>query len=99
MDTVTNSVYYSLAIGSVLPGIISVIIKPSWSTRLQAVVAFVICLLASAGVVYATGETGGKDFVAVLAIVVTVTQSMYRAVWRPTGVSPAIEHATSGGVK
>ena len=86
---------YSLIVGFLLPPVLSVIVQSSWSDRLKAVVAFLACAVAGAGVAYFQGDLTGKRLVEAGLVVLVTALATYRNFWRPTGISPAIESKTN----
>jgi hypothetical protein len=94
---VTDFEMYSLLVGFFLPPALAVIQQQRFSTKLRAVIAFVACVIAGAGVAFFQGDLTGKRFVSGALIVMTVGLATYRNFWKPTGVTPAIESATEVG--
>jgi hypothetical protein len=94
---VTDFEMYSLLVGFFLPPVMSIVQQSSWPDKVRAVVAFLACLVAGAGVAYFQGDLTGKRFVSAALIVMTVGLATYRNFWKPTGVSPAIESKTNVG--
>ena len=86
---------WSLIVGFVLPPVLSVVQQSGWSDRLRAIVAFLACALAGAGVAYFQGDLTGRRFVEAGLVVLVTAVATYRNFWRPTGVSPAIETKTN----
>lgn len=86
---------WALAVGFFSPPVISVIQQSRWSTRTRSLVAFVFYLVLAAVTAYLAGAFTGGDFVKIALIVFVMASVSYQHLWRPTGVSPAIESATS----
>lgn len=82
-------------VGFVLPPIMSIIIQSGWSTRVQAIVAFVVSVLAGAGTAYFSGNFVDRDVISCALIVFTVGIATYYGFWKPTGISPSIERVTT----
>lgn len=93
MDIVNGGTWLLLT-GTVLPPVISLINRSRWSSAVKSVVALLVCTVAAVAVAWKEGITGGKDIASAIIIVITVTKALYEAVWKPTGISPAIEEAT-----
>ena len=91
----TDFEMYSLLVGFFLPPVLAIVQQSSWSDRLRAVVAFVACLLAGAGVAYFQGDLTGKRFITGALVVMVTGLATYRNFWKPTGVAPAIETKTN----
>ena len=91
----TNFQMWSLVVGFALPPVLSVVQQSQWSDRLRAVVAFLACAVAGAGVAYFQGDLTGERFVEAGLVVLVTAIATYRNFWKPTGVSPAIEAKTN----
>lgn len=96
---ILNDVWYLLLTGTVLPLLISLINQCHWSAGVKSIVALVVCCAAAAAVSIHAGVTSGQGIAGAAIIVVTVTKALYEAFWKPTGIAPTIENATSTGGK
>ncbi|MFJ5143071.1 hypothetical protein [Streptomyces sp. NPDC088707] len=87
------------AVGSLTPLITAVVQRPEWSVRAKKIVAAVMALLA--GVFTVAYEGGIEQFqhgvptFATIAAVLAVSQSAHDLIWKPIGIAPAIESATT----
>lgn len=88
---------WSLIVGFFMPPVQAVIQQTGWSSRLRAVVNFVACAVAGAGVAFFQGDFTGKRFVESALVVLVTTIAVYKGTWKSTGIAPAIEEATSPG--
>lgn len=88
---------YSGVIGFFVPVLISVIVQTGWSDRAKAIAAFLVSLAAGAGTAYFSGNFDGRDVVTCALITLTVGISTYYGFWKPIGVAPAIQAATTFG--
>lgn len=78
----------------VSPFITALINRPSFSVNLRRAVAFTIAIIVAVVAVLGTeGFTG--HWYQDLILVLTVGTFAYEALWKPTGIAPAIENATS----
>jgi len=86
-----------LAVGFFSPLVIAVIKQAGWSPRRQAIVAFLFYVAVATVTAWLAGifNTAGI-IVAILVIFVTAGNS-YKLLWKPTGVAPAIQAATTIG--
>ena len=91
----SNLEMWALIVGFVLPPVLSVVQQSSWSPRLRAVMAFIACALAGAGVAYFQGDLTGRRFVEAGLVVLVTALATYRNFWKPTGISPAVEVKTN----
>lgn len=87
-------------LGFLAPLLVAVVNQPRWSSRVRRIIAIVVSLILA---VLALAITGGLsavngDFrsiaVAVLAVI-GVAQVAYAILWKPTGITNAVESATS----
>lgn len=94
----TELVAIILAVGGLLPLLTSVVQQPRWSARTRTIMSVVVSTIAGL-VTYVSSE--GLNFDSPSAIVATVvgiiitSAAAYKALWKPTGATQAIEGATS----
>lgn len=97
-DVFTDSASWALILGVLSPLLLSVVQQPRWPNSVRAaltavasVVIGVVTVLANGGLEDASGVLG------IIALVLVASNAAYRNLWKPTGIAPAIERATSGG--
>lgn len=90
-----NAALWALAVGFFSPPVISVIQQSRWSQRVQALVAFGFYLVVAAITAYVAGLFNGGDILRLALLIFLAAGTSYKALWKPTGISPAIESATS----
>lgn len=86
---------WALAVGFFSPPIISVIQQSRWNARRQSLVAFGFYLVVAAVTAWFAGLFSIGDIGRLALLVFLSAGTSYKALWKPTGVSPAIEAATS----
>jgi hypothetical protein len=86
---------WALAVGFITPPIVSVLQEQKWSERTKALVAFGFYLLIAAVTAYFAGLWTVPDVGRLWLLIFLSASTSYRNFWKPTGVSPAIEKATS----
>lgn len=91
----SNLAMWSVIVGFFLPAVIAVIQQPTWSQPVRAIVTFVVSLVAGAGTAYFNGDLTAADWVSASLIILVSAISIYKGLYQPTGVGPAIETATS----
>jgi hypothetical protein len=84
----------SALVGFLLPLVISVIQQMHWRNAFRVIVALVIIAIASTITAWAEGKLNLKDWSATLITIYLMTKTTYLAVWKPSGISPAIERKT-----
>ena len=91
----TDLMMWSLVVGFFMPPVQAVIQQTNWSSRVRSGVNFLACLVAGAGVAFFQGDFTGRRFVGSALLVLVTTIAVYKGTWKPTGIAPAIEEATS----
>jgi hypothetical protein len=88
---------WTIALGAVLPPVIALINQVHWPAQLKAVVALVVCFVASLLVVWARGPVDWRDWRHTAILVTGAALATYRWLWQPSRIAPSIEAATSVG--
>jgi hypothetical protein len=86
---------WALAVGFFSPPVISVIQQSRWTQRTQALVAFGFYLVVASITAYVMGLFNGADILRLALLIFLAAGTSYKTLWKPTGISPAIESATS----
>ena len=95
MDLNQDLVMWASIVGFLSPLIVSIIQQPKFNDAAKAVITFLYCLVTSFITVILEGRFTQERFVTCLLFVFVTAMTAYRGLWRPTGVSPAIESATT----
>lgn len=94
----TEIVAIILAVGALLPLLTSVVQQPQWSARTRTVMAVGVSVLAGL-VTYVTQFgfeiTSASTLITFVVGVALASATAYKNIWKPAGVSPAIEESTS----
>lgn len=95
-SVLADTVALGALIGLFLPWFTSVVEQPTWPAPLRRGVAIAVSVIVGALTALAKGDIshGGTVLGTVLAVVLA-SSATYHEVWRPSGVSPAIEARTS----
>lgn len=88
---------WALAVGFFSPPVISTIQQSRWSERTQALVAFGFYLVVAAVTAYLLGLFNTADILRLALLIFLAAGTSYKTLWKPTGISPAIEAATPVG--
>lgn len=91
----TNLVLWSTIVGFFAPPVIAIVQQAKWSNRVRAAVTFALAALAGAGTAYFQGDLTGRRFVESGLIILVAGIATFQGFWKPTGITPAIENATS----
>ena len=86
---------WALAVGFFSPPVISTIQQSRWSARTQSLVAFGFYLVVAAVTAYVLGLFAIGDVFRLALLVFLAAGTSYKTLWKPTGISPAIERVTS----
>lgn len=90
-----NAALWALAVGFFSPPVISLIQQRQWSTRTKSLVAFGFYLVVAGIAAALQGAFNVPDLVRAFLLIFLAAAASYTTLWKPTGVSPAIEDATS----
>jgi hypothetical protein len=83
--------------GVVMPFIIAVINQSRWNVRVRGMVAFLACLVMAALLALLHGDLTVAAWRDTAILVTGSAMAMYHALWRPSGLAPAVQDATSIG--
>lgn len=95
LQTFDNATLWALAVGFFSPPVVSVIQRSRWSARTQSLVAFGFYLVVAAVTAYVAGLFNTGDILRLALLVFLAAGTSYKTLWKPTGISPAIERVTS----
>lgn len=87
-----------VVVGALLmPPVIAVLNRCHWPSQVKALVAFAACLLGALVVQWFRGPVDFADWRATAVGVTGAALVMHQVFWRPSGLVPAIERATTWG--
>ena len=84
-----------LAVAIFSPPVISTIQQTRFSARLQSIIAFAFYIAVAAVTVWLNGVFSTATLFVAVVVVFLVGSASYKAFWKPTGIAPAIEQATT----
>lgn len=90
-----NPTLWALAVGFFSPPVISIIQQSRWSARVQSLAAFGFYLVVAAVTAYVAGLFNTGDILRLALLIFLAAGTSYKTLWKPTGISPAIEAVTS----
>lgn len=85
----------SALIGILLPGVVAFVQQQHWSASTRTVIGVAASLVAAVVQAVAQHKLNWHDWAASAIVIFTLTKTTYLAVWKPTGIAPRIEKATS----
>lgn len=97
MTLTSTLMQLALLIGFLLPHAISILNQQHWSPGLKSVVAFAACVVAAVITTAAKGKLDLHHLTATLGVIYLMARSSYAGLWKPLGVSDAIESSTTVG--
>lgn len=86
---------WSVLVGALLPPLVAVVQQPKWSAPVRAIVTFLLCAAAGAGTAFFNGELTGKPVASAILLVFVSALATFKGFWKQTGLTDAIERATS----
>ena len=95
--TPTNAELWAAALGYVLPLAIAVVAQPRWTGAVKGLLMLAVAVLDGLGTAYFNGQFDGKPIITCILIAAVAIGVAYHTVWKPSGIAPGIERATSTG--
>jgi hypothetical protein len=93
----SNPELWAAALAVVLPPIIAIINQPRWSSAVKGILMLVVATLDGLGTAYFNDSFHGRTIVSCILIAVIIIGATYHTLWKPSGIAPGIERATSTG--
>lgn len=85
----------SLGVGFLLPHVISIINQAHWNPGVKSLVAFASCVVAAVIITWSKNQLDFHHLVESAGIVYALARSSYSGLWKPLGVSDAVESSTT----
>lgn len=85
----------NLIVGFLAPTLISVINRPTWDSRLKVAVSVAFCVAVGFGTSYFSDQLNPEDVTTSVLTILVASITSYHGIFKPSGVSPAIEMKTS----
>ncbi|MGW4825390.1 hypothetical protein ACWEP4_42595 [Streptomyces sp. NPDC004227] len=93
----TNAELWAAALGYVLPPVIAIVAQPRWTGAVKGLLMLVVAVVVGLGTAYFNEQFHGKSVVTCVLTAAIAIGIAYHTVWRPSGIAPGIEQATSTG--
>lgn len=94
-EPLPDLVMWSGLVGFGMPPLVAIINQATWASWVRAIVTLLLCVAAGAGTAYFDGNLTGQRWTTAALIVATAAIASYRMFWRPSGIAPGIEAATT----
>lgn len=91
----TDPAMVALIIGFVSPHLIAILQQQRFKNWQRVGIAVLWSAVAGVGTAFFTGEFTGLSVVSSFLLVLVSTITFYKNFWKPTGITGAIEHATT----
>lgn len=92
----TDAQLWALILGFLAtPQAVAVINQPTWSRPARAAVMTAVSLLVGFGTAYFTGQFTGRSVLSCVLITAVAAVAAYKGLFKPIGLAPALERATS----
>ncbi|MGW2920431.1 hypothetical protein ACWDBF_21570 [Streptomyces angustmyceticus] len=93
----TDSQLWAAALGYLLPPVIAIVQQPRWTGAVKALLMLLVAVVVGLGTAYFNDQFTGKSIVTCMLTAAIAIGVAYHTVWRPSGIAPGIEAATSTG--
>ncbi|MGW4042938.1 hypothetical protein [Streptomyces sp. NPDC004721] len=91
----TNAELWAAALGYVLPPVIAIVAQPRWTGAVKGLLMLTVAVVVGLGTAYFNGDFSGKPIVTCMLAAAIAIGIAYHTVWKPSGIAPGIERATS----
>jgi hypothetical protein len=88
---------WAAALAVVLPPVIAIVNQPRWSGAVKALFMLVVAAVDGLGTAYFNDQFTGRTIVGCILLAVVIIGTTYHTLWKPSGIAPGIERATSTG--
>lgn len=93
-----NPQAWGLILGLLTPLLVSLVQQPQLPQWARATVAAVSAVIVGVITCLVNGQIGAGDLLTTIAVVLVASHTAYESFFKPTGISPTVELATSPGV-
>jgi len=93
----SNPELWAAALAVVLPPLIAIIQQPRWSGAVKGLFMLLVAAADGLGTAYFNDAFHGRTIVSCIMLAVIVIGTTYHILWKPSGIAPGIERATSTG--
>ena len=93
----TDAQLWATGLGFVLPPVIAIVNQPRWASPVKGLLMLAVAALVGLGTAYFNGDFDGKPVITCMLLAAVAIGTSYYTVWKPSGIAPGIERATSAG--
>ena len=80
-----------ILVASIMPPIIAIITRTSWTAELKQLASLFVCLIAAAGSAYLAGQLNLANLSTSAVTIVLISEALYQKFYKPLGITDAIE--------
>lgn len=91
----SNAQLWAAALGYVLPPVIALVVQPRWHGWIKGALMLLVATGDGLGTAYFNDQFHGKPTVTCVLTAAIAIGVAYHTVWKPSGIAPGIERATS----
>lgn len=95
INSMPTDTMWTMFLGVFAPLLVAVINQWHWPGWLKVLVTGIVCTLLAVGQLFYTGHLDGHDLPRTALVLALTAVAAYHWVWRPSGLAPSIEIATS----
>ncbi|TGZ14759.1 hypothetical protein DV517_62420 [Streptomyces sp. S816] len=93
----SNPELWAAALAVLLPPVIAVVNQPRWSSAVKGLFMLLVAGADGLGTAYFNDSFHGRTIVSCILLAVVIIGATYHTLWKPSGIAPGIERATSTG--
>lgn len=86
---------WALVGGFFSPPVIAAIQQTGWREGVRALLTFLWCVALAAITLWINGGWTTQRYVETALLTLVTAIATYKGLWKPTGIAPAVEHATN----
>lgn len=94
-DLTNDLLMWTAVVGFLLPNAVAIVNRPGFSPAVKGLITLVVCIIAGGGTAWFNDAFTGRGIVSSCLVVAVMTLVSYQNLWKPSGITPAIERATS----
>lgn len=93
----TDAQLWAAVLGYLLPPAIAIVAQPRWTGPVKGLLMVTVAVLDGLGTAYFNGDFSSKPIITCMLTAALAIGIAYHTLWKPSGIAPGIEVATSTG--
>lgn len=94
-DGLSNLAMWSLIVGALTPPLVSVVQRPTFNPHFRVILMIAAAVVDGVVIAWLQGDLTFARFTNSALVAGVAIISAYQGIWKPTGIAPRIERATS----